>query len=265
MGPIRKEYSHDLRCRVVQKWRAKISTRTISKALLIPGWSTRAILDFNKANVHCKPVPRPGRTPLTDTREDLHIVLVVEANRFVTQLTPDLGVKVSSEVVRALVKAAGLHRRSVRTKPYLSRRQHCPEEKWRTVLFSDEASVELHDKTGRISVWRRSHMTFDDKCVLPTFLNFHVSRSWFEHLSVSSIAPYLDPTSPLRNSSWIYKVTLFATSSWLKELKLKSFGHPPQSPGLNPIENLWFLMKPELSKDPALAQLSWNLIRRVET
>ncbi|KAF4028936.1 DDE superfamily endonuclease [Phytophthora infestans] len=91
-----------------------------------------------------------------------------------------------------------------------------------------------------------------------------------------NIAPYLDPTSPLRNSSWIYKVTLFvqdnapaqrakATSSWLKELKLKSLGHPPQGPGLNPIENLWFLMKPELSKDPALAQLSWNLIRRVET
>ncbi|KAG3069583.1 hypothetical protein PI125_g23178 [Phytophthora idaei] len=78
MGPIRKEYSHDLRCHVVQKWRAKVSTRTIGKELLIPRWIERTIIDFYKANGRCKPPPRPGRTPLTDARRT---VPAVEANR----------------------------------------------------------------------------------------------------------------------------------------------------------------------------------------
>ncbi|KAF4148531.1 Transposase [Phytophthora infestans] len=126
MGPIRKEYFYDLRCRVVQKWRAKVSTRTISKELLIPPWSIRTIIDFYKANGHCKPAPRPGRTPLTDARQDRRIVRTVEANRFVSasvvaaQVTSDVGVKVSPEVVRARVRAAGLHGRSAREKSYMS-------------------------------------------------------------------------------------------------------------------------------------------------
>ncbi|KAG6942915.1 hypothetical protein JG688_00017860 [Phytophthora aleatoria] len=84
MEPIRKEYSHDLRCRFFQKWRAKVSTRTIRKELLIPRWSVRTIIDFYKANGRCKPAPRPGRTPLTDARQDRRIVRAVVANRFVS-------------------------------------------------------------------------------------------------------------------------------------------------------------------------------------
>ncbi|KAG2877018.1 hypothetical protein PC129_g20829 [Phytophthora cactorum] len=172
------EYSHDLRCRVVQKWRAKVSTRTISKELLIPQWSVRTIIDFYKANGRCTPPPRPGRTPLTDARQDRRIVRAVEANRFVSaavvaaRVTSDIGVNVSPEVVRARVRAAGLHGRSARKKPFLSRKHRrqrlryaqkfldWPEKKWRTVLFSDEASVELHGTAGtsgwyKWSLWRQ--------------------------------------------------------------------------------------------------------------
>ncbi|KAG2886164.1 hypothetical protein PC114_g19408 [Phytophthora cactorum] len=91
MGPIRKAYSHDLRFRVFQKWRAK-------------------------TNEHCKPAPRPGRTPLTDARQDRRIVRAAEANQFVSAAVvaarvTDIGVNVSPEVVRARVRAAGLHGR----------------------------------------------------------------------------------------------------------------------------------------------------------
>eukprot|EP00644_Phytophthora_capsici_P019723 jgi/Phyca11/133794/e_gw1.753.1.1 len=41
------------------------------------------------------------------------------------------------------------------------------------------------------------------------------------------------------------------TAGCLQELKLISLGHPPQSPDLNPIENMRFLMKKELYKQPA--------------
>ncbi|KAG6952520.1 hypothetical protein JG688_00013239, partial [Phytophthora aleatoria] len=103
MGPIRKAYWHNLRCRIFQKWRAKVSTRTISNELLIPRRSVRTIIDFYKTNGHCKPAPRPGRTPLTDARQDRRIVRAAEANRFVSAAVvaarvTDIGVNVPPEV-----------------------------------------------------------------------------------------------------------------------------------------------------------------------
>ncbi|KAG2965202.1 hypothetical protein PC119_g25045 [Phytophthora cactorum] len=83
------------------------------------------ITGFYQANGRCKPPPRPGRTPLTDARR---IVRAVKVNRFVSvavvaaRVTSDIGVNVSPEVVRARVRAAGLHGRSARKKPFLTRK-----------------------------------------------------------------------------------------------------------------------------------------------
>ncbi|KAG4039063.1 hypothetical protein PC123_g25380 [Phytophthora cactorum] len=88
-------------------------------------FSVGTITGFYQANGRCKPPPRPGRTPLTDARR---IVRAVKVNRFVSvavvaaRVTSDIGVNVSPEVVRARVRAAGLHGRSARKKPFLTRK-----------------------------------------------------------------------------------------------------------------------------------------------
>uniref|UniRef100_H3GNM6 Tc1-like transposase DDE domain-containing protein n=1 Tax=Phytophthora ramorum TaxID=164328 RepID=H3GNM6_PHYRM len=39
------------------------------------------------------------------------------------------------------------------------------------------------------------------------------------------------------------------TAGYLRELQLISLGHPSQNPDLNPIEDVWFIMKKELNKN----------------
>nr|CCA24102.1 transposase (putative) [Albugo laibachii Nc14] len=57
------------------------------------------------------------------------------------------------------------------------------------------------------------------------------------------------PTSFVQNNAPAHRAKL--TKDCVDELQLKDFMHPPQSPNLNPIENLWTVMKAELHKNPA--------------
>ncbi|KAE9046276.1 hypothetical protein PR001_g4635 [Phytophthora rubi] len=151
---------------------------------------------------------------------------------------------------------------------------------WSRVLFCDEACVEFHGTSGRVSVWRRTHEAFSPKCVIPTFKSRLKSVMVWSSITASGVGTmhFFDESVNgvyyrflLRKQIPITKLllgqsdeTLFVqdntpahsaklTAKGLRDLKLISLGHTPQSPDLNPIENLWFLMKQELHRDPAKA------------
>ncbi|KAG2840392.1 hypothetical protein PC114_g5232 [Phytophthora cactorum] len=249
-----RQYSQDLHRRVIKKWTAGMSERKIGH-LDMPRVSVQTIIRFEKKHDHVNLKPRPGRPRCTDLRHDRRIVREVEKNRFVT----------------------GLNGRSARKKPYLNpkhRRKRFAYAKkfknqtagfWKRVLFTDEASVELHGTSGRVSVWRRPHGAFDAKCIKATFKSSRKSLMVWGSMTADGVGTlhFCDESVTgdyyrrlLRQNVPITKQflglageTLFVqdnapahsaklTADCLRDLKLITLGHPPQSPDLNPIENL---------------------------
>ncbi|KAE8913180.1 hypothetical protein PF005_g5228 [Phytophthora fragariae] len=138
-------------------------------------------------------------------------------------------------------------------------------EWWSRVLFSDEASVELHGTSGRESVRRRAHEAFDQRCVVPTFKSSSKSLMVWSSITANGVGTLrfceksvtgdyyrclLHQEIPIAKQFLdLSDETLFVhanapahttkqTAGCLRELKLMSLGHPPQSPDLNPIENV---------------------------
>ncbi|KAE8982184.1 hypothetical protein PR003_g10710 [Phytophthora rubi] len=279
------------------KWqKEKLSYKRISKHLSIPRDSVRSIIRFYKKHGHSTIPQRVGRPRRTNARVDRRIVREVERDRIVSaavvaaQVTKDIGKPVSSTLVRERVRGAGLHGRSARKKPFLSRRHrqlraayakrfdNMASEWWSRMLFSDEASVELHGTSGRVSVWRRADEAFDQRCVVPTFKSSSKSLMVWSSITANGVGtlhfceksvtgdyyrrllrheiPFTKQFLGLSGETLFVHAnapahTTKLTAGCLRELKLMSLGHPPQSPDLNPIENVWFVMKKKLHKNPA--------------
>ncbi|KAK1943198.1 Transposable element Tcb1 transposase [Phytophthora citrophthora] len=149
---------------------------------------------------------------------------------------------------------------------------------WRRVMYSDEACIEMHGTSGRVSVWRRPHEALDPSCVKPTFKSSRNSLMVWSSITADGVGTlyFCDQTATGDYYRGIFRQeipitkqllglsgeTLFvqdnapahsakATAGCLRALRLISLGHPPQSPDLNPIENLRFIMKRELDHTPA--------------
>nr|CCA26025.1 transposase putative [Albugo laibachii Nc14] len=152
------------------------------------------------------------------------------------------------------------------------------EEDWANVLFTDEASVQLNGSTGKMSVWRRTSEAFAEKCTTATHKNVRTSLMVWSSIASNGVGTihFCDrtvngeyyrkllqekipttrallglptPTPLVQDNAPAHRAKL--TKECVDELQLTDFLHPPQSPDLNPIENVWTVMKAELPKNPA--------------
>ncbi|EGZ27076.1 hypothetical protein PHYSODRAFT_320926 [Phytophthora sojae] len=202
----------------------------------------------------------------------------------VAVVSKDAGRVVSPQVVRNRLNAVGLDGRSARKKPYLSKKHrkqclvytkrlaHLEKDDWANVLFTDEAPVELHDTSGRVSVWRRTHEAFYEKCVVPTFkssrksLMKSVDGAYYRHLLQQEIPiTHQLPGLPQRRQRSSASHRAKATAKFVKSLGLHDLRHPAQSPDLNPIGNVWAIIKRELNRRHVpVARLRHGETRRIK-
>nr|CCA18865.1 PREDICTED: similar to predicted protein putative [Albugo laibachii Nc14] len=160
----------------------------ISELFEIPVTTVKGIIIRYQRLGHCTSGRHTGRPRATKVITDRAVVREVERNRFISasvlaaQPNEGLDVAVCPQTIRNRIKEAVLNGRSARKKPYhkkdqkrkrLAYAKKLPDnfvdaKDWESVLYTDEASVQLHGNSGNVSVWRRPHEAFHEKCTVPT-------------------------------------------------------------------------------------------------
>jgi transposase len=182
-----------------------------------------------------------------------------------------------------------------KTKRLLFARNHInkPLEFWKHVIWSDESKFELFNKKRRLRVWRKSDEGLQDRHLQPTMKhgggNIMVwgCFSWFgvgnltqvngimtadgyidilcENLEESMLKMGLEGNYTFQQDN-DPKHTAKKTRAFFRSTRIKCMEWPPQSPDLNPIENLWAILDNKVDKSGvtnkqayfAALQKAWN-------
>lgn len=185
---------------------------------------------------------------------------------------------VSVDTIRRTLHREGYHGRVARRKPFISEtnrrkrllfaREHLnkPPEYWENVIFSDESKFNLFSSDGRVMVWRKPNTEFKKQHVKGTVKHGGGSTMVWGCISAKSVGELVFIEGILTAKRYLHllkdnlrksaeKMGISDTfhyyedndpkhaSRLVKEWKLyncpKVVNPPPQSPDLNPIENLW--------------------------
>lgn len=211
-------------------------------------------------------------------------------------------ITVSPQTIRNRLHDAGLHGRAARKKPYLTKQHRAQRLKyandclkftpddWKRVIFSDESSVWLTGSAGRIYVWREPGEEFKEGYTVPTFKSGRETLMIWGCITWEGVGGLHICTESVKSAYYqsILEANLRATQSvlglddnimfvqdgapahrsratrrYLADNNITCLKHPAQSPDLNPIENLWAMLKKEISKNPA-SSIS-DLIAKLES
>lgn len=190
----------------------------------------------------------------------------------------ELGKKASASTIRNMLHNANLHGRKARRKPFISKKNQNTrlrfakeyENKdfsfWKTVLFTDESKYNIFGSDGKPYVWRRKNEEMHLKNLKPTVKygggsvmvwgSFSAAGPGCLHFieGIMDQHAYLDilktnlPRSVDKLSlgcDWRFyqdndpKHKAYKVRSWLLYNCPHVMETPPQSPDINPIENLW--------------------------
>ena len=240
---------------------------------------------------HDRPGPgRKRKTTTSDDRWIVRMVKKspFKTSSQVQKLLGDSGVIVSSSTVRKRLISDGLCAYTPARKPRLTSAMKAKRlafahkykkwtvEDWRKVMWSDESHFEQFG-TKRCYVRRKSGCRFQENCILPTVKHCESVMVWgcFSWMGRGSLE-FLDKNERMNSERYINILqsklpmimnlhgtdifmqdgapchTAKKSMAWFHSNHVSVLEWPGNSPDINPIENLWKLMKRKVSaKNPS--------------
>lgn len=210
--------------------------------------------------------------------------------------------RVSPRTIQRALHSEGFHSRKGKRKPLVNennrkkRLSFCKEhrtwarEKFAEVVFSDESRFSLFGRDGSGNVWRQPEEKYDVDCLIPkvqndggsvmvwscftenklgplVILRENINTNVYIKTLEENLIPFLDDIN--LNGRVIFQQDNAPphkskqTMKWLEDHHIKVMIWPPNSPDLNPIENLWDELEKAVRKRPTkpknLAQLELAL------
>lgn len=266
--------------------------QAIGEYFKVPTPSVSTTIRRYKATGSAESRPTPGRptkqTPQLKRRALRDIT--DDPNRPWKDYGVDLGV--SGKTVKRIAEKEGLHKRIARKKPFMKgvhivkRLDWLKENKetdWKTIIFTDEASVEMGKKGGVSWTIRKAGDQYKRPHIVPTFKSGRQSLMIFGAIAYGHKWPLtlLTPLESQRTKSpkkvdrfvYVHDVLEEHLAGYCSELRregimdvrvvedgapihnnklaaqareelhINNINHPPSSPDLNAIETLWGILK----------------------